>query len=103
MWIPVDTTSRALVNPRGVEYLEAPPEKPYTVIGFITPPSDEYETEAEAIKAMREEAAKHGANAFFIESRTETTGWQFSVNPFFGASGGSSTGVAYRAKAIIWK
>lgn len=50
------------------------PDKPYEVIGIITPPDDEYETEAEAVHAMRMEAAKHGADAVFIESQTQTSG-----------------------------
>ena len=102
MWIPLDTASRLPRSMDKVLYLEAPPDRPYTVVGIITPPADEYETDAEAVKAMRIEAAKHGADAIFIESRTETSGWQFSANSF-GASGGNSSGVVYRAKAIVWK
>jgi len=101
MWIPLGTSSRGAVLLRHVEYLEALPEKPYTVIGIITPPAGEYETEAAAIKAMRIVAAQHGADAVFIESRSATSGWQFSGGPY-GASGGSFEDVVFRAKAIVW-
>ena len=80
-----------------VQYLEAPPERPSAVVGIITPPEDEYETEAEAVKAMRVEAARHGADAIFVESKTETSGWSFNR-----WGGGTSEDVTYRAKAIVW-
>jgi hypothetical protein len=102
MWIPLESTARAPVGYQHVQYLQAPPDRPYEELGIITPPADEYETEAEAIMAIRKEAAKHGADAIFIESQTTTSGWGFSAG-FGGASGGSNNGVAYRAKAIAWK
>ena len=102
MWIPVETVPRQAVTMEHVQYLEEMPAKPFTVIGIITPPAGEYDTEAEAVKAMRREAAKHGADAIFIESRNETTGWKFSASPF-GGSGGSSKDVVFRAKAIVWR
>jgi len=51
---------------------------------------------------MRKEAAKHGADAIYIESATEQGGWRFG---FGGGSGGGGTfsTVQYRAKAIVWK
>ena len=102
MWIPLDTASRAARPLQEVQYLEALPEKPFTIVGIITPPEGEYETEAEMIKAMRIAAATHGADAIFVESRTETIGWHFSGNAY-GVSGGSGGDVVvYRAKAIVW-
>lgn len=102
MWIPIQTVPRQRVNVEHVQYLEAPPDKPYDVVGIITPPVDEYDTEAQAIKDMREVAAKHGADAIFVESQTESSGWRFSSG-FGGAKGGTFKGVAYRAKAIVWR
>ena len=102
MWIPMDTATRAATHPRNVQFLEAPPDRPYTVIGIITPPAGFYDTEAEAIQDMRIYAAEHGADAMFIESRTETSGWGFSFNGW-GGSGGTTGGTLYRAKAIAWK
>lgn len=103
MWIPLTQSApHAPVSYQQVQYLQTPPDRPYEEIGIITPPADEYETEAEAIMAIRKEAAKHGANAIFIESQNATSGWSFSGGPF-GASGGATNGVAYRAKAIVWK
>ena len=61
-----------------------------------------YETEAEAIKAMRKIAAKHGADAIYIESATKESGWHFGVSRF-GGEDGSSSDVQYRARAIVWK
>jgi hypothetical protein len=98
----MDTATRAATYPRNVEYLESPPDRPYTVIGILTPPAGFYDTEAEAIHDMRIYAAEHGADAMFIESRTETSGWAFSANGW-GAAGGSTGGIVYRAKAIVWK
>jgi uncharacterized protein YfiM (DUF2279 family) len=102
MWISTDTATRVGRSSRSVEFLEALPDKPYTVIGIITPPAGFYETEAEAVADMRIYAGEHGADAMFIESRTETSGWEFSANGW-GASGGSTGGTLYRAKAIVWK
>ena len=79
-----------------VQFLERHPQRPHIVIGIITPPSGEYETEAEAIKAMRKIAAKHGANAIYIESATKEGGWRFGFSRF-GGEGGSFSDVQYRA------
>jgi hypothetical protein len=102
MWIPIQTTPRQAVPLEHVAYLEVLPDKPYDVIGIITPPAGEYDTEAQAVKAMRREAAKHGADAIFVESQTESSGWKFSGGPF-GASGGSFKNAVFRAKAIVWR
>lgn len=102
MWIPMDTATRASRHSSTVEFLDAPPLNPYTVIGIITPPDGFYETEAEAVHDMRIYAAEHGADAMFIESMTETSGWSFSVNGYGAGSGGSTGGTRYRAKAIVW-
>jgi len=102
MWIP-QGSSRPAVAREHVQFLDSPPQRPYAVIGIITPPAGEYETEAEAVKAMRKEAAKHGADAVYIESQTESGGWRFSVGGFGRPSGGSFREVTFRAKAIVWK
>src|SRR5438094_10544627 len=101
VWIP-QASSRAAVTREHVQYLEQPPHRPYVVIGIITPPSGEYETLAEAVKGMRKEAAKHGADAIYIESATKEGGWRFGFSRF-GGEGGSFSDVLYRAKAIVWK
>jgi hypothetical protein len=81
MWIP-QGNSRPAVAREHVQYLDSPPQRPYSVIGIITPPSGKFETVAEAVHAMRKEAAKHGADAIYIE--------------------GSFRTVSFRAKAIVW-
>ncbi|HEX8407952.1 MAG TPA: hypothetical protein VF883_03750 [Thermoanaerobaculia bacterium] len=101
MWIPLQTSPRGPVSYQNVQFLQAPPDHPFTEIGIITPPEDEYETEAEMVMAIRKEAGKHGADAIFIESQDEKQGWSFGAGPF-GASGGSGTFVKVRAKAIVW-
>jgi len=98
MWIPVETAPRPAVPFQHVAYLDAPPTRPFVVLGIITPPSDEYDTEAEAVKAIRKEAAKHGADAIMIESLSEGTGWRFG---FVGSKGSFKT-MTVRAKAIAW-
>jgi hypothetical protein len=92
MWIPQGNSRRAVTREH-VQFLDSPPQRPYTVIGIITPPSREYETVAEAVNAMRKVAAKHGADAIYIESQTDS--WR-------GASGGSLRDISFRAKAIVW-
>lgn len=102
MWIPIESSPRQPVPLDHVQFLESPPERPHTVLGIITPPTGEYETEAEAVRAMRREAAKRGADAIFIESQTTQGGWSFSVSPF-GGGGGSGSDTLFRAKAIAWQ
>ena len=99
-WIPL-APNRPAITREQVQYLESPPQRPHIEIGIITPPSGEYETEAEAVKAMRKEAAKHGADAIFIESATKE-GWRFGFSRF-GGEGGSFSDVQYRARAIVWR
>ena len=72
------------------------------MIGIITPPAGEYETEAQAVRAMRGIAAKYGADAIYIESQSESGGWKFGSG-FGGVSGGSFSELRFRAKAIVWK
>jgi hypothetical protein len=101
MWIAVNGIQRPAVAKGHVIYLESPPQRPYEVIGIITPPAGEYETEAEAVKDMLAQAGKHGADAIFIESQSEVGGWKFgSVG---GLSGGSFNELHIRVKAIVWK
>ena len=100
-WIPI-AANRPAVSRVHVQYLENPPQRPHIVIGIITPPAGEYDTEAEAVKAMRKEAAKHGADAIFIESATKEGGWRFGFSRF-GGEGGSFSDVQYRARAIVWR
>lgn len=101
MWIPVEVVPRAPVSYDRVAYLEAIPDRPYIVLGIITPPEDEYETEAEMVKAIRKEAGRHGADAIFIESQTEGSAWKFDSG-ILGAKGGSTRTLKVRAKAIAW-
>lgn len=77
------------------------PTKPFHVIGIVTPPEGEYETEAEAVKAIRNEAAKHGADAILIESQSESTGWKFDSG-ILGAKGSTVRNMKIRAKAIVF-
>ena len=100
-WIPL-APNRPAVTRQEVQFLEYPPQRSHVVIGIITPPSGEYETEAEAVKAMRKIAAAHGANAIYIESATKEGGWKLGFNRF-GGEGGSFSDVQYRAKAIVWR
>jgi len=102
MWIP-QAASRPKVNVEHVVYLERAPQRPYVVVGILTPPSGNYETFAEMINAMRKEAAKHGADAIYVESHTEEGGWRFGIG-FGGAFGQEHTkDVTFRGTAIVWK
>ena len=94
VWIP-QGNSRPAVTREHVQYLDSPPQRPYRVIGIITPPSREYKTLAEAVKAMRKEAAKHGADAVYIDFRQDQAAG--------GGSGRTFREVTFRAKAIVWE
>ena len=102
IWIP-QGNSRSAVTREHVQFLDSPPQRAYVVVGIITPQSGKYETEAEAVKAMRKEAAKHGADAVYIESQTKEGGWRFSVGGWGRPEGGSFSEVTFRAKAIVWR
>lgn len=102
VWIPLEAQPRAAVFKGNVRFLDSPPTRPHVVIGIITPPAGEYETEAQAVKSMRGIAAKYGADAIYIESQSEAGGWRFGSG-FGGASGGSFSELRFRAKAIVWK
>ena len=94
----MDTATRATQFWQYVEYLEAPPgpDRPYTVIGIITP-DGQFETEAGAINYMRRVAAQHGADAIFLEPRSSSS--DLSSDWWVGDT---SVIVTYRAKAIAW-
>jgi hypothetical protein len=96
-WIAVAGIHRPATTRGHAVFLEGPPKRPYDVIGIITPPQGEYETEAEAVREMLAQADKHGADAIFLESQTESGGWRWS-----GTSGGSLSEKQFRAKAIVW-
>jgi hypothetical protein len=100
-WIAVNGIHRPAVAKGRVVYLEAPPQRRYEVIGIITPPAGEYDTEAEAVKDMLKIAAKNGADAIYMESQSESGGWKFGT--VGGLSGGSFSEMRFRAKAIVWK
>jgi hypothetical protein len=100
MWVPIgDPAPRTAKAPGSVVLLEREPtDRSFEVIGLIVPPEDEFETYAAMINAARVEAAKRGADAMFIASETDKSGWGFS-----GMSGGSVNTTAVRIKAIVWK
>jgi hypothetical protein len=102
VWIPLEKSPRAAVVKGNVQFLDSLPTRPHVVIGIITPPAGEYETEAQAVKSMRGIAAKYGADAIYIESQSESGGWKFGSG-FGGVSGGSFSELRFRAKAIVWK
>jgi hypothetical protein len=101
VWIPLEKNPRAAVVKGNVQFLDSPPTRAHVVIGIITPPAGEYETEAQAVRAMRGIAAKYGADAIYIESQSESGGWRFGT--MFGASGGSFSELRFRAKALVWR
>jgi ABC-type uncharacterized transport system substrate-binding protein len=86
-----------------VQYLESPPQRAHIVIGIITPKIGEHETLAEAVKVIRKEAAKRGADAVYIETQTKEGDWQFSIGGWGRPEGESFSEMTFRAKAIVWK
>lgn len=103
VWIPLEKNPRAAVVKGNVQFLDSLPTRPHIVIGIITPPAGEYETEAQAVKSMRGIAAKYGADAIYIESQSESGGWRFGSGWAGRLSGGSFSELRFRAKAIVWK
>ena len=101
-WIPVAGIHRPAATRGHAIFLEGPPKRPYDVIGIITPPQGEYDTEAEAVREMLSQAAKHGADAIFIESQSASQGWKASGG-FGGVEATSFHEKEFRAKAIVWK
>jgi hypothetical protein len=101
-WISLTSHQQPAVTRSHVQFLDSPPTRPHEVIGIITPPAGQYETEAEAVKEMRAQAAKYGADAIYIESQSESGSWRFGSG-FGGVSGGSFSELRFRAKAIVWK
>lgn len=84
MYVPMDTITRAPKQAQFVVLLDgAPDDRPFRVIGVISPPVGEYESYAEIVNAARKVAAKNGADAIYLEHTTGITG--------------------FRAKAIVWK
>jgi hypothetical protein len=102
IWIP-QGSPRAAVTMAHVQYLESPPQRAHIVIGIITPKIGEYETLAEAVKVIRKEAAKRGADAVYIETQTKEGDWQFSIGGWGRPEGESFSEMTFRAKAIVWK
>jgi hypothetical protein len=96
-WIPIEAVPRQPGQWEHVAYLETMPTRQFVVVGIITPEPGEYETEAAAVKWMKKQAAKHGADAIYIEESTENSGWSFH-----GTRGGSISTLRIRAKAIAW-
>lgn len=102
MFVPMESTPRAPKSLESVVLLEGEPkDRPFTVIGLVAPPEDEYESYGAMLNAARKSAAAHGADAIFVESVKTEQGWSVAVG--FGASGGSTTATALRAKAIVWQ
>lgn len=97
-WIPVQTAPRPAVSDDHVAFLDAAPSRAFAVVGVISTQPGDYDSEASAVKGMRHEAAKHGADAIFIDSISQSH--QQPVGLIGHILLGS--GYAYRAKAIVW-
>jgi len=68
MWMPTDSRMRASKPSESVVLLEnEPTERPFEVIGVITPPMTEYDSLAQAVNAARRIAASKGADAVFLD------------------------------------
>jgi len=82
MWMPTDSRVRGGKPTENVVLLEREPtDRPFEVIGVITPPMTEYDSLAQAVNAARRIAAGKGADAVFLDK--------------------SAKGVVL--KAIVWK
>ena len=80
---------------------KAPEDRPYKVIGHVTPHPEAFDTYPDWVKAIRAAASLHGADAVFIDSQDIKESWFVRFNTLR-ARGGKEMQISYRAKAIIW-
>jgi hypothetical protein len=74
----------------------APADRQFTVIGIFGPPANAFESYAEAVNGARRAAALYGADAIVITKGEEIH--LSRVNIFE-----PSTGIVFRAQAIVWR
>ncbi|MFK0087257.1 hypothetical protein ACIQUS_08175 [Pseudomonas sp. NPDC090755] len=92
-------------DPGSVSLLLAPPQKKHTVIALVegVAATDDYftkaKTEAAAITAMKEEAARIGANAIVLTGKGTQPYGQVMVGNSTGAAYGSVTSTGFNANA----
>jgi hypothetical protein len=80
----------------------APTDRKYRLIGYVSPPIRKFHSWGESLNAVRAAASLYGADAVFLDSQKELEGWGFSASQY-GASGGKWRDVQIRAKAIVWE
>ncbi|WP_223473801.1 hypothetical protein [Pseudomonas sp. BF-B-27] len=92
-------------DPRSVSLLLEPPQKKHTVIALVegVAATDDYftkaKTEAAAITAMKEEAARIGANAIVLTGKGTQPYGQVTVGNSTGSASGSATATGFNANA----
>ena len=92
-------------NPNSISLLIEPPQKKHTVIALVegVAATDDYftkaKTEAAAIAAMKEEAARIGANAIVLTGKGTKPYGQLTVGNTAGSAYGSATATGFNANA----
>lgn len=92
-------------DPSSISLLLAPPQKKHTVIALVegVAATDDYftkaKTEAAAITAMKEEAARIGANAIVLTGKGTQPYGQVMVGNSTGSAYGSATATGFNANA----
>ena len=96
-YVPTDSIPRTQKPPADVTVLEAEPVgREFMVVGIFAPPSNAFESYAEAVNGARRAAALFGADAVIIGPANDV---QLQRRTVFDPA----TGVALRARAIVWK
>jgi hypothetical protein len=97
-WYAVtDPTPRQPTPAAQVSVLEAPPsDRQFKVIGIFAPPASAFESFAEAVNGARRIAAQYGADALIITKNEEVALSRVSILE-------PSSGIVFRAQAIVWK
>ncbi|VVP08648.1 hypothetical protein [Pseudomonas fluorescens] len=92
-------------DPGSISLLLEPPQKKHTVIALVegVAATDDYftkaKTEAAAITAMKEEAARIGANAIVLTGKGTQPYGQLTVGNSTGSAFGSATATSFSANA----
>lgn len=92
-------------DPNSISLLIEPPQKKHTVIALVegVAATDDYftkaKTEAAAITAMKEEAARIGANAIVLAGKGTSPYGQVTVGNSTGSAYGSATANGFNANA----
>jgi hypothetical protein len=96
-YAPTDETTRAQKLPTQVAVFETEPaDRHFAVIGIFAPPAEAFQSIAEAINGARSAAALYGADAVIVDTTDIVRLERISILE-------PTTGVHFKARAIVWR